>query len=153
LWTTVVDPVDRRPTVRFGPDRRLAALSAAGAVAAAIAAIVVTDPEGRLLAGVAALALLAYTVSDLLFWPRLVASTEGLTVRSPAARVSLSWTDVEAVRVDERSRLGLANRALEIDSGGHLIVLSRRALGADPRDVLNLLSAFDPGDRSAEPPL
>jgi hypothetical protein len=138
------DEAGRRPVVRFGPDRRLIALSAVLALVALGAVIVSADPAGRFLAAVAALVLAAYAITDVVFWPRLTASGEGLRVRSPATRAQLAWTDIEGIRVDERNRLGLMARTLEIDAGPLLLVFSRRALGEDPRTVLGLLQAFDP---------
>ncbi len=138
------EPLDRAPVCRFGPDRRLTAVWAALGVVGALAAAFSSDPEGRLLAAVAALALAAYAVTDLVFWPRLTASADGLRIRAPAMRATLAWSEVAAVRLDERARLGLSSRTLEIDAGDRLVVFSRRALGADPRDVLGLVTAFDP---------
>ena len=138
------EPPDRVPAVRFGPDRRLTA-AAAGGVAIAIAAAVLTDdPAGRLLAGIAALLLLCYVVSDLLFAPRLTASGAGLVIRSPTARARLAWPDIERVHADTRLRLGLRSTTLEIDAGSTLVVFSRRALGADPEAVAELVNAFRP---------
>jgi Bacterial PH domain len=137
-----VDDLRRAPVCRFGPDRRLTALSAVLAVAAIGFVLLSGDAAGRLLAAAAAVLLAAYAVTDIVFWPRLVATAEGLQIRTPAVRVSLPWPEVDAVRVDERSHLGLMSRTLEIEGGGHLVVLSRRSLGADPREVAALLSAF-----------
>ena len=43
-----------------------------------------------------------------------------------------------------RTRFGLRSTALEIDAGDTLVVLSRRALGADPETVRDLVRAFAP---------
>ncbi|HEY8827458.1 MAG TPA: PH domain-containing protein [Jatrophihabitantaceae bacterium] len=92
----------------------------------------------------AALVLLGYTVTDLVFWPRLTADAEGLLVRTPLTSARIAWSDVEAVRADARERLGLRSVTLEIDAGEQLLVFSRRALGADPATVAGLISAFKP---------
>jgi hypothetical protein len=137
----------RSPVCRFGPDRRIAALCV-GVAALAIATVVVShDAAGRLLASVAAAALIAYAVTDLVFWPRLVATAAGLRIRTPATRATLPWAEVDAIRVDERTRLGLMSRTLEVDAGPLLVVFSRRALGNDPRTVAGLVLAFDPRSR------
>ncbi|MGH8961742.1 MAG: PH domain-containing protein [Jatrophihabitantaceae bacterium] len=138
------DLAGRQPRCRFGPDRRLTLATAAFAVLALVAAVLTGDPAGRLMFAGAALLLAAYTIADLLFWPRLAADSDGLVVRSPFAWTSLPWADVEDVRADTRERLGLRSTTLEIDAGEQLIVLSRRALGADPARVADMVRAFDP---------
>jgi hypothetical protein len=105
------------------------------------------DPAGRLLAALSALILSSYAITDLIFWPRLTVSSSGLLVRTPTARTRLGWADVDAIRVDERNRLGLMSRTLEIDAGPFLVVFSRRVLGDDPRTILGVLEAFDPRSR------
>jgi hypothetical protein len=134
----------RRPRCRFGPDRRLTAVTAGLAVIALAVALITGDPAGRLLFIGAALLLAGYAIFDLVFWPRLSADADGLVVRSPFARANLAWSDVDAVTADVRERLGLRSTTLEIDAGEHLIVFSRRALGADPAHVADLVRAFDP---------
>ncbi|MGI8761895.1 MAG: PH domain-containing protein [Jatrophihabitantaceae bacterium] len=129
---------------RFGPDRRLTALSAAFALAAVAVVLVSTDVGARILFSGAALVLAGYAVTDLVFWPRLAADARGLTIRSPLERVRLSWADVEDVRADVRERLGLRSVTLEVDAGAILVVFSRRALGADPADVARAVLAADP---------
>jgi hypothetical protein len=135
---------NRAPILRFGPDRRLTALSGVLALIAIVAAVLASDPAGRLLLAGAALVLLAYTATDLIYWPRLTVSADGLLVRTPATRGLIPWSEVEAVRADSRQRAGLRTVTLEIDTGDRLVVFSRRALGADPADVAGLISAFRP---------
>ncbi|MFN2518428.1 MAG: PH domain-containing protein [Jatrophihabitantaceae bacterium] len=133
------------PTCRFGPDRRLSAVIGALALVAAAAAALSSDPPGRVLLGAAALVLLGYALTDLVFWPRLTAGANGLLIRTPLTRTRLAWSDIEAVRADARERLGLRSVTLEIDAGEQLVVFSRRALGADPATVAGLIWAFNPG--------
>ena len=45
---------------------------------------------------------------------------------------------------DTRSRYGLRSSTLEVDAGETLVVFSRRALGADPTTVQDIVRAFDP---------
>ena len=135
----------RAPSLRFGPDRRLTALSGVLALVAVAAAALTSDAAGRLLLAGAALVLLAYTVTDLIYWPRLTVNADGLLVRTPATRGLIPWSEVEAVRADSRQRAGLRSVTLEIDAGERLVVFSRRALGADPAAVAGLVSAFRPG--------
>ncbi|WP_375484524.1 PH domain-containing protein [uncultured Jatrophihabitans sp.] len=136
---------DATPTrLRFVPDRRATGLAAAGLVVAVVVALVAADGPGRLIAAVAAVVLGAYAVGDLVFSPRLTADAQGLVVRSPATRARLPWADVEHVRADTRLRLGLRSTTLEIDAGPVLVVLSRRAIGADPEQAAGLINALRP---------
>jgi hypothetical protein len=136
----------RAPSCRFGPDRRLTALSGTLTAVAAVAAVLSGDPAGRVLFVGAALVLLCYTVTDLVCWPRLTVSGQGLVVRTPLTRARLAWSDIEAVRAESRERLGLRSTTLEIDAGDYLIVFSRRSLGMAPAAVAGLIRAFDPRD-------
>jgi Bacterial PH domain len=137
--------VDRpAPRVRFAPDRRFTALAAVGVVVAAAAALLAGGGPGRLLAVLAAVVLAAYAVGDVVFSPRLQADAEGISIRTPATRARLPWADVEHVRADSRLRLGLRSTTLEIDAGAVLVVLSRRAIGADPEQAADLINAFRP---------
>lgn len=138
---------DRMPRVAFGPDARLIAATGVLALAAAVAAALSGDAGGRLLLAGAALVLAAYTGTDLICRPRLVADPAGLRVRSPGAFLRLPWAHVEAVRADVRSRHGLRTVTLEIDTGDRLVVLTRRGLGADPERVAELVNAFVPSAR------
>jgi hypothetical protein len=141
----VDDIAARRPELRFAPDRRFTALSAAGVAAALIAVLVTADLAGRVLAGTAAVVLAGYLVSDLLFRPRLRVDAAGIVINSPLVRARLPWPAVEDVRADTRLRLGLRSTTLEIDAGATLAVLSRRAIGADPAAAAELIRAFRPG--------
>jgi hypothetical protein len=134
----------RAPALTCRPDRRFTALAGAGVVAALVALALAGDGPSRAMAAVAVAVLLVYVVSDVVFSPRLVASVEGLTVRSPLVRTTLPWAAVEDVRADTRIRLGLRSTTLEIDAGETLIVLSGRAIGGDPAVVAELARSFRP---------
>lgn len=143
----LLDPVTgrpRRPVCRFGPDRRLTALTAAAAVVAALLTLLATDAAGRLLLAGAAALLAVYAVGDLVLSPRLVLSADEVVVRTPLRRVRLPWEQVESIHADVRQRLGLRSVTLEVDAGETLVVLTRRALGADPAEVADLAGAFRP---------
>ncbi len=135
----------RAAEARFVPDRRYTFLAAGGFVVALVAVLLAGDGPSRLIAAVAALVLLGYALSDLVFSPRLTISTEGVTIRSPLTRARLPWSQIDSVRADVRLRHGLRSTTLEIDAGSVLAVLSRRALGAEPQDVADLADAFRPG--------
>lgn len=133
-----------RPEARFAPDRRYTVAAAVGLLAAVTAVLVTGDPAGRLLAGLAAVVLAGYVLADLVFSPRVVASAAGVIVNSPLTRARLAWPQIEDVRADTRLRFGLRSVTLEIDAGGTLAVLSRRAIGADPEEAAALIRAFRP---------
>lgn len=127
----------------FGPDRR-GTLACAGGVVVALGLAAATDAAGRILFGLAAVVLLAYVVTDLIYSPRLVADASGLRVHSPFTSVQLTWADVDRVQADSRLRLGLRSVTLEVDAGETLVVLSRRALGQDPELVAEVIGRFVP---------
>jgi hypothetical protein len=132
------------PRARFAPDRRLTAAAAAGAIVAVVVALLAGRHPGGVLALVAAVVLGAYAVGDLVFSPRLVADAQGVRLRTPSTRARLAWAEIEHVRADSRLRLGLRSTTLEVDAGAVLVVLSRRALGADPEQAAALINAFRP---------
>jgi hypothetical protein len=139
-----VDNPSHESLRRFGPSRPIAGLIFAAALLTAGAAIFSDDRGGRLFLGCVAVALVAIAATDLMFWPRLSAGPTGLAVFAPSVRARLTWAEIDTVRVDERSHLGLASRALEIEAGPRLIVLSRWGLGRDPREVLAELQELRP---------
>lgn len=118
------------------------ALAAAGGLVALALGGLLDDAPGRVLLGVAGAMLLAIALGDLLLRPKLAASPHGLRVRTLAVRRDLPWERIERVVVDERRRLGLTARTLEVDAGDTLVVLGRRSLGADPREVADGIAAI-----------
>jgi len=127
----------------------------AGAVAVIAVGLAVTaDPAGRVLFAILAVWLAGLVAADLVLRPRLRADVAGLDVRTFAIRGRLPWSQVERVRVDEHARYGLTARTLEVDAGDLLLVLGRRSLGADPRDVADALNEIRFGharpDRAAD---
>jgi hypothetical protein len=124
--------------MQWAPRPAETAAAAAGALIAAVLAVT-SDVAGRLLFGIGALCLASLVVTDLMLRPRLRADSTTLEVRTLAVRRRLPWSAVEQVRVDEHSRYGLLTRTLEVDTGDSLVVLGRRSLGADPRDVAEAL--------------
>ena len=101
---------------------------------------VLADPAGRLLLGVAALGLLTLGGADLALRPRLVADRTGVQVRTLVSRHRLPWSAIARVDVDEHTRYGLTSRTLELEAGELFVVLGKRTLGADPRDVADTLA-------------
>jgi len=122
----------------------LTAATVAGALLALAGTLLTADPAGRLLLAGATLVLAAYSAVDLLFWPRVCADADGVVVRAPFESAVLRWDQIEGISADVRERLGIRSTTLEIDAGDRLLVFSRRALGADPAHVADVLRAFDP---------
>jgi hypothetical protein len=120
--------------------RSVETAAAAGCGVLALLVAVVADPVGRILFGVAALGLLLLAAGDLLLRPRLAAGPAGLQVRTLTSSRRFPWPEIERVEVDEHTRYGLTARTLELESDGELIVLGKRTLGQDPRDVADTLA-------------
>jgi hypothetical protein len=123
---------------------RLTALKGATAVVFLLAALLFrSDPAGRVIGLAAALALGGFALRDVLVPVRLAADPTGLTVASGfAGRRHLPWESVERIRVDERRRLGMSSRLLEIDTGDSLHLFSSYELSAAPAEVAELLEAL-----------
>jgi hypothetical protein len=115
---------------------------------AAVAVLSGAERERLLLAGVAALALGAYGLRDVLAPVRLSADAEGVTVVSGyAGHRHIPWQEVERVGVGEHRSLGLRTELLEIDTGEALHLFSRYDLGAPCEEVAETLAGLR---RSAE---
>jgi len=128
-------------------DGRLVAMKVTGLgvfVLASLALLLVSgDRVGGSLSVVAALALAAYLVRDLVAPVRLAADPDGLTVVAGfAGHQRLAWSQVERMRLDRRRHLGLRNEFVEIDTGDALHLFSSYDLGAPPDQVLRTLEAL-----------
>jgi hypothetical protein len=102
------------------------------------------DGPGRLLLGLAGVALGVAGIAGLRARPRLAAEPDALVLRGVLARRDWPWSRVDAVRVVRMRRLGLPAAYLEIDARDddgteRLLVLGRLELGADPADVADAL--------------
>ncbi len=123
------------------------ALEGLGAVLLLVAGALLAggDGVGRLLWVVAGLVLAGVALRDALVRTRLSADSVGLTVVAGlAGKRRLPWEVIDAVRVDERLRLGVRSRLLEVDAGEVLVLLSARDLGTDPDQVLAALQELRP---------
>ena len=56
------------------------------------------------------------------------------------AKSVLPLSAIERIDVDEHTRYGLTSRTLELEAGELFLVLGKRTLGADPRDVADVLA-------------
>lgn len=134
-------------TRRWRVPATLPVVKAGGAVALVGLGLLLADgDEIRLvLAGLAAAVLLVWAARDLLAPVRLAVDPDGVTViRGFAGHRRLPWSQVEAITVDRRSRLGRASAVLEVDAGESLHLFGRYDLGADPADVAVELHAARP---------
>ena len=90
-----------------------------------------------------AAAVTVYAARDLLARQRLWADGSHVVVaRGFAGRRRLSWPQIEAVRVDGRTRFGARTELLEIDAGEEIYQFSRFELGADPTEAAKALEAL-----------
>ena len=103
-------------------------------------AVLSDDAPGRLLLGLAALALAGAAALGGLARPRLAARADGLELRGIRGARSWTWSRVDAVRIVRMRRLGLPATYVEVDARDAdgletLLVLGRLELGDDPVDV------------------
>jgi len=129
---------------------------ASGIVAAGILAVIlgfgavmlVTDPPGRVLVGLAAVGLLVFALMSWRSRPKLAITDGALVFKGWWQTRHLGHADIKLIRITEFRRIGRTVRLLEIDgTDGRLLVLSRWDLGADPLRVLDALTdaGFAPG--------
>lgn len=118
------------------PPAQVALKCAAAVVVAGLAVLSGSDRQLLLLAAVAAIGLAALAARDLVAPVRVAADPDGLTVVTGyAGRRRVPWSEVAAIRVDERRRLLLHTRLLEIETADDLYLFSAFDLGADVHDA------------------
>jgi len=92
------------------------------------------------IAAAAAAGLAIWALRDLVAPVRLAADPGGVTVIVGfARRHRLPWSQIEAVRMDRRDRLGVRTEMLEVDAEDNLYLFSMHDLGARPDEVLQAL--------------
>jgi hypothetical protein len=125
-------------------DRRLTVVKfLLAALFAVVPWVISTNATGGVLGLIVAAGMSVWALRDVVAPVRLTADADGLTVISGfAGHRRLSWSDIERVRLDERSRYGARSRLLEIDTGEALFFLSRYDLGVEPADALDIISAL-----------
>jgi hypothetical protein len=102
---------------------------------------IVTDAPGRLLAGIAAVGLLAFASLSWRARPKLAITADGLEVRGWFRTQVLTRADITSVRITEFRRIARKIRLLELDTADdQLLVFTRWDLGTDPIDVLDALT-------------
>ncbi|MGE2714339.1 PH domain-containing protein [Mycolicibacterium litorale] len=113
-----------------------------GLVMAIASVMVVTDPPGRLITGIAAVGLITFAMMSWRARPKLAITQDGVAVRGWFGTRVLTRSDIKLVRITEFRRLARKTKLLEIDTtDDRLIVLTRWDLGTDPLDVLDALTA------------
>ncbi|MHC1558367.1 PH domain-containing protein [Actinomycetospora sp. C-140] len=121
-------------------------LGLAGTVGFGAWALAVGDPPGRLLVGIAAVAVGVVTAVGAFARPRLRVDDGGLVLRGLTGTRRWPWERVDAVRVVRMRRLGVPAAYLEVETrdgdapdDGRLLVLGRLELGTDPVEVAEAL--------------
>jgi hypothetical protein len=128
---------------------RPAAIALAWVLAAVALLLTVLGPDAttRLLMGTGTALVVAMAAYGTVVRPRLTADDSGLTVRTLTGRHHLPWHEVHVKLVHTR-RLGREAATLELDwhrgEDEQLFVLTPTDLGADPRDVADVLHALRP---------
>ncbi|MDP9100861.1 MAG: PH domain-containing protein [Actinomycetota bacterium] len=107
---------------------------------ASLTAVGPADRAGRLLLGLAAAALAAVAVRDLLCRPVLSADGTGLRLQTGWRPRAVPWSDVVSIRLVTERR----TRVLAVDGGSWLVLLSRHRLDAAPAAVRDVLSGYAP---------
>jgi hypothetical protein len=131
------------------PAGGVAACGIFGLLMAIAAVTVVTDAPGRVLAGIAAVGLLAFAIMSWRARPKLAITSEGLVVRGWFGTRILRRPEIAKIRITEVRRIGRKVRLLEIDTApdDDLLVFTRWDLGTSPLDVLDALTDAGYGPR------
>ena len=120
----------------------IAGCGIAGLVMAISSVTLITDAPGRLLSGIAAVGLILFASATWRARPKLAITPDGLLVRGWLRTQVLRRSDIKVIRITEFRRIGRKMRLLEIDAiDGRLLIFSRWDLGADPLEVLDVLTA------------
>ncbi|HEX6346365.1 PH domain-containing protein [Umezawaea sp.] len=136
------------PTTRsWAPLPGVVALAWGLAAVALVAALLADENTTRLLMGVAAVLGVALGTYGAVVRPRLRVDDSGLHVRTVTGVHDFPWHEVK-IRPVRTRRLGRESHSLELDwergEDEHLVVLTWLDLGADPRDVAEVLHALRP---------
>ena len=137
----------------WAPRTASTALAGIGGIVLAFGAVMlVTDPPGRILVGLAAVGLIVFALMSWRARPKLAIADGALIYRGWLGVRRLTKADIARIRITEFRRIGRMVRLLEIDTADdRLLVLSRWDLGTDPIHVLDALTGagYVPGAGSA----
>ncbi|MGV0679106.1 PH domain-containing protein [Mycolicibacterium fortuitum] len=123
------------------PAAGVAGCGIAGVLMAIAAVTLITDPPGRVLAGIAGVGLLTFAILSWRARPKLAINQDGLTVTGWWSSRTYRRNEIRKVRITEFRRIARKVRLLEIDTvDDRLVVLSRWDLGTDPLEVLDALT-------------
>ncbi len=113
-----------------------------GLMMATATVTLITDPPGRILAGIAAVGLILFASMSWRARPKLAITDDGLAIRGWWRTQVLQRTDIKIIRITEFRRIARKVRLLEIDTvDDRLLVFTRWDLGTDPLNVLDALTA------------
>ncbi|OMC02478.1 hypothetical protein A5733_02225 [Mycobacterium sp. NS-7484] len=123
------------------PAAGVAGCGIAGLAMAIAAVTVITDPPGRVLAGIAGVGLLTFATMSWRARPKLAINQDSLSVGGWWRDRNYHRDDIRKIRITEFRRIGRKVRLLEIDTvDDRLVVLTRWDLGTDPIHVLDALT-------------
>jgi hypothetical protein len=107
------------------------------AAGVAVAALATGDRLSTIVGVLSGVAVGLLGLRDVLARDRLHADATGVDVVAGfARRRHLDWAEVEGLRVDDRLRLGMRSKLLEVDADAELHLFSRYDLGVEPSDAL-----------------
>jgi hypothetical protein len=119
----------------------IAGCAVLGFMMATATVTLVTDPPGRILAGIAGVGLILFASLSWRARPKLAIIDDGLRIRGWWRTYVLRRQDIKLVRITEFRRIARTVRLLEIDtSDDQLLVFTRWDLGTDPLNVLDALT-------------
>ncbi|MDI1290135.1 MAG: PH domain-containing protein [bacterium] len=123
------------------PAAGVAGCAIAGLAMAIAAVTVITDPPGRVLAGIAGVGLLTFATLSWRARPKLAINQDSLIVAGWLRTRTYRRDEIRKIRITEFRRIARKVRLLEIDTiDDRLEVLTRWDLGTDPLDVLDTLT-------------
>ncbi|MCV7445760.1 PH domain-containing protein [Mycobacterium paraense] len=128
----------------------IAGCGAVGVLMAIASVTIVTDPPGRILAGIAAAGLILFAGMTWRARPKLAITPDGLALRGWFRTQLLRRSDIKIIRITEFRRHGRTVRLLEVETAdGGLVIFSRWDLGTNPLEVLDALTdaGYAGGDR------
>ncbi|MGY0230249.1 PH domain-containing protein [Longispora urticae] len=110
-----------------------------------VALVNTSDPTRLGVSVLAALLVAAWAARDAILKVRVAADAAGVTVVSGISRKQLPWGEIERIKLDVRSRLGLRSELMEIDTGEQIYLFSQNELSAPVAEVVEDLRRIRTG--------